>query len=83
MAVQAVEIASEVCGADHPHEALVEAMVLMDDERARRLAGRLRGCTKALPLSCSLWLRFAPGSTYAEAARRVLKRASWASLSVS
>ena len=69
--------AHEACGHDHPHEAFVEAVALRDDERARRLAGRLRECADVVPLSCCLWLGFPVGTTYAEAARRALRQKAW------
>ena len=74
-------VAHEARERDDPREAFVEAMALQDDERAHRLAGRLRECTDVVPPSCCLWLGFPVGTTYAEAARRALRRKAWALLS--
>ena len=69
----------DVCGR-HPHEEFLEAMALRDDERTRRLARCVWDCAEAVPAVCCLWLRFPAGTTYAEASRRVLRRAAGAPL---
>ena len=68
------------CGDGHPHEAFAAALVLRDDARACRLARQVERCTDALPPACCRRLRFPLGTTYAEAARRTLRRAAWAAL---
>jgi hypothetical protein len=69
-----------VCGEDHPHEAFAEAAVQRDDERMCRLAKQVERCPEALPPPGCHRLRFPLGTTYAEAARRILRRATWAGL---
>jgi hypothetical protein len=64
------------CDENHPHDAFMEALALWDDARAHRLAARCRDCSGLVPASCCLWFGFPAGTTYAEAARRVLRRTS-------